>query len=543
MKQLLTVLIVISFLAVPLHARADSPGDARTSIITGNVYLKASDTNNEWKSVSINMPVMQDDTYWVSEDSKAEIQFFGSTYLRADQDTQFQVTSIDESSDTVTISLLSGRVYVDYAGSSDGSLFQIDAPLVSVDADSGARFDVNISNDGVTEVSVVSGSVRIDSESGSSRINAGNMVSFSGSGTAEVSSYTPDDSWMDWNASQDNMLEENSPSAEYLPQSLSDYSYEFDINGSWTYEPYYGEVWAPAIVTPGWAPYTLGRWVWIRGNYVWVSYESWGWVPYHYGRWAFRPGIGWFWVPPSAQQAFWCPGLVAWNYTPTYVSWVPLAPGEVYYGYGNYGPQSINLRNTPTNRIAAPYYRNASISNAVTVVSRETFVSGNEYRKLKLPENPFFRGKYVTVERPPDTRPMRDGRAQFTPPGLPNHQTRLVAQPQEPAQQFRQVNPPGIPNHQTRMVTGPQEPAQQFRQVTPPGMPNHQTRMVAQPQEPAQQFRQVTPPGLPNNQSRTFAQPQQPFGQFRQAASPGTSNNRYIRGKNQSGSNLSSRFN
>jgi hypothetical protein len=461
MKQLLTVLIVMTLFAVPLHASADSPGDARTSLITGNVYLKATDTNNEWQSVSINTPVMQDDTYWVAEGGKAEIQFYGSSYLRVDQDTEFHVTSLDDSSETVMISIQSGRVYVDRENSPEGALFQIDAPPVSVDADSSARFDVNIGNNSVTEISVVSGSVRIDSESGSIRIDAGNMLAVSNSGTAEVSSYVPDDEWMDWNASQDDMLETNSPSAAYLPPSLSDYSYEFDDNGSWTYQPDYGYVWAPAIVTPGWAPYTLGRWVWIQGNYVWVSYETWGWVPYHYGRWAFRTGTGWFWVPPTAQQAFWCPGEVAWNYTPTYVSWVPLAPGEVYYGYGYYGPHSVNLRNAPINNgMVTHAYRNAGVSNAVTVVSRETFVSGSAYRKLKLPENPFSHGKYIAVEKPPDTRPFRNGRVQI---------------PENPAQQFRQVTPPGMPCNQSRVVARPQEPAQQFRQATPPGRPNHQT--------------------------------------------------------------------
>ncbi len=202
MKQLLTVLFVTIFLAVPLHASADSPGDARTSLIIGNVYLKAADTNNEWQTVSINMPVMQNDTYWVSEGGKAVIQFFGSSYLRAEQNTEFNVISIDDSSNTVAINLQRGRVYIDREGSPEGSLFEIDAPYVSVGADSSAQFDVNISNNSITEVSVISGSVRIDSASESTRIYAGDMVAVSNSGVAEVSSYIPDDEWISWNTSR-----------------------------------------------------------------------------------------------------------------------------------------------------------------------------------------------------------------------------------------------------------------------------------------------------------------------------------------------------
>ena len=492
MKQLLTILIVMTFLVIPLRARADSGGNARTSLIAGNVYLKAADTNNEWQSVSINTPVMQDDAYWVAEGGKAEIQFFGSSYLRADQNTEFHVTSLDGSSNTVIISLQSGRVYIDRQDSPQGTFFEIDAPLVSVDADRSARFDVNISNDGDTEISVISGSVNIDSESESTTIYAGDMVAVSNSGAAEVSSYLPDDEWISWNASQDDMLAENSRSAAYLPPSLADYSYEFDNDGNWTYITDYGYVWTPVIVTPDWAPYSIGRWAWIGGNYVWISYETWGWVPYHYGRWAYRTGIGWFWVPPSAQQVYWCPGAVAWDYTSNYVSWVPLAPGEVYYGYGYYGPNSVNLRNVNRRAIrTAPYYENARISNAVTVVSRQTFVSGRVYTRLRIPENPFTQGKAIAMVRPPERGTLQSGRQfrQVTPPQIPqvpNRQIGVVVH-RQPQRQFRQITPPQVPNRQIGVVVH-QQPQRQFRQITPPQipqMPNRQIGVVAWPQQRA----------------------------------------------------------
>ncbi len=528
MKQLLTILIVMTFLVIPLRARADSEGNARTSLIEGNVYLKAADTNNEWQSVTINTPVMQDDAYWVAEGGKAEIQFFGSSYLRADQNTEFHVTSLDGSSNTVIISLQSGRVYIDRQDSPQGTFFEIDAPLVSVDADRSARFDVNISNDGDTEISVISGSVNIDSESESTTIYAGDMVAVSNSGAAEVSSYLPDDEWISWNASQDDMLAENSRSAAYLPPSLADYSYEFDNNGNWTYITDYGYVWTPVIVTPDWAPYSIGRWAWIGGNYVWISYETWGWVPYHYGRWAYRTGIGWFWVPPSAQQVYWCPGAVAWDYTSNYVFWVPLAPGEVYYGYGYYGPNSVNLRNVNRRAIrTAPYYENARISNAVTVVSRQTFVSGRVYTRLRIPENPFTQGKAIAMVRPPERGTLQSGRQfrQVTPPQVPNRQIGVVAH-RQPQRQFRQVTPPQIPqmpNRQIGVVTH-RQPQRQFRQITPPQipqMPNRQIGVVTH-RQPQRQFRQITPPQIPqmpNRQIGVVVQ-RQPQRQFRQVTPP-----------------------
>ena len=80
--------------------------------------------------------------------------------------------------------------------------------------------------------------------------------------------------------------------------------------------------------------------------------EPWGWVPYYYGRWAFLASIGWCWVPPPVTApVLWRPGFVAWILTPTYVSWVPLAPGEIYYGHRYYGPNSVNATNLNINKI------------------------------------------------------------------------------------------------------------------------------------------------------------------------------------------------
>ena len=519
MKHIVTVLIASLMLAAPLSAYADSSGDARTSLITGNVYLTAADTNNQWQSVSINMPVMQDDTYWIAQDARAEIQFYGSSYLRADEDTEFQVTSLGSTSNTATIDLQSGRLYVDYESSAQGSFFEVDTPLVSVDANQDAQFDISIDGNGIVEIAVTSGSVNADSESGSTTIEAGNMVSFSKSGIAEVSSYTPDDAWMQWNASRNYTVAQNSVSAAYLPPSLADYGYEFDNYGNWVYVATYGYVWTPFVVTAGWAPFSVGSWDWMGGNYVWISNEPWGWVPYHYGRWAFRAGIGWFWVPPEPQQAFWCPGAVAWNYTSNYVSWVPLAPGETYYGNGYYGPHSVNMRNggEPVSHKQV-IYSNARITNAVTVVSRQTFASGNAYRKLQIPENPFLKARYTYIQKPPErmgAQPANQFR-QAAQPGLPNSGTRMISRPQQPRNGFRLAVPPQQQNQHNNFVA--RQPANQFRQGTKYGLQNSGTRMISRPQQPRNGFRLAVPPQQQNQHNNFVAR--QPANQFRQVTQP-----------------------
>jgi len=94
----------------------------------------------------------------------------------------------------------------------------------------------------------------------------------------------------------------------------------------------------------GWvSPFQYGYWAWRNGIYCWVPREPWGWISFHYGRWVHTSNHGWAWVPPPRQGIIWNPGAVAWNISSSHVSWIPLAPGEIYYGRRDYGPQSVNI--------------------------------------------------------------------------------------------------------------------------------------------------------------------------------------------------------
>jgi hypothetical protein len=303
----------------------------------------------------------------------------------------------------IQVGVPQGRVYVNYAGSSvQNSVFQVDTPVTSIMSYGPSRFEVDIHEDGYTEVSVLNGSVNVQSQNGSTTVDAGTMLSMGSNQIAELSPMRPEDAWISWNLSRDSALAYRGPSRSYLPISLSVYGNDFDSHGRWVQTADYGYVWTPLNVAVGWAPYRIGRWCWIGGEYVWVSYEPWGWVPYHYGRWAFLASIGWFWVPPpGTAPVYWSPGFVAWIHTPTYVSWVPLAPGEIYYGRRYYGPNSVNITNININRInVTNVYVNARVTNAVTVVSRETFLTGRRVSMANAPANPFHGGVRVAIGGP-----------------------------------------------------------------------------------------------------------------------------------------------
>ena len=411
MKKVMVVgSIIVLLLVAAVNASANDIGTARLSLIQGDVVVMTGDTGNEWVAASINLPLLPGDRVWVPADSRTEVQFLGRSYLRADRYTEVTLTRFewDRNSHFIQAAVPEGRAYVNYRSSAGrNSVFQVDTPLVSVMAYENTKYEIQVRDDGYTEVSVLDGVVYVESQSGNTRVTRGNMISIGTGYYAEMSPLGLRSEWIRWNQSRDSQLIRYRTSSRYLPPELDVYSNDFDEHGRWVYVSDYGYVWNPTVVVGGWAPYRHGRWVWMHDDYVWVSYEPWGWAPYHYGRWAFRIGIGWFWVPPAINAVFWSPGFVAWIYTPTYVSWVPLAPREPYYGYGHYGPHSVNLRNVNIRTVnVTNVYVNSRVTNAVTVVHRDTFLTGKQMKVDGRPANPFVPGARVSPGRP-DIRPVK----------------------------------------------------------------------------------------------------------------------------------------
>jgi len=296
-----------------------------------------------------------------------------------------------------------GRLYIHYKKSFENdSLFQVDTPLISATAYSSARFDIRVYEEGYTEVSVIDGAVYVEGRQGNTRVDSGTMISV-GADSFRLSPIRHNDEWLNWNMSRDSYsyAAVTGMSRKYLPTTLDMFCADFDQYGHWVHTPDYGYVWSPRATVRTWVPYRQGRWVWMHDDYVWVSDEPWGWAPYHYGRWAFRIDIGWFWVPPAVNDIYWSPGFVAWIYTPTYVSWVPLAPGELYYGYGDYGHHSVNIHKNKGKHInKTNVYVNSKVNHAVTVVHHDTFVKGKQRKVVDAPDNPFIAGIKVSPGRP-----------------------------------------------------------------------------------------------------------------------------------------------
>ena len=373
------------------------------SLLEGEVQIYTEETG-EWVPASINMPIKEGDRIWAADRGRVEFHFKDGTYLRLDQKSALEVLNVEKNS--YQLHLSTGHLFANYQGKDD-TVLQIDTPESSVRAYEKGKFRVDVFDSGRTEITNFRGAVYAESREGRTQIERGRTLYITERGEAEFGPLPPADEWEKWNRQRDTKLAEWRPPSKNLPEDLRSYSRDFDDNGRWVYSEEYGQVWTPnVVVSVGWAPYRLGRWVWLGGDYTWVSYEPWGWVPYHYGRWSLVASIGWCWVPPLRGAVHWGPGYVGWVVTPTHVSWVPLAPREIYYGHGNYGPHSVNITkvNVTNINVEKVVYKNVRATNAVTVIHRDTFVTGRHVDE-KVQENPFLRERIHVGG--PDIRPER----------------------------------------------------------------------------------------------------------------------------------------
>jgi hypothetical protein len=426
MKTLKLLVLISILIFLPGYGFSYSLENLRISLIDGDVQIKTEDTG-EWVPASINIPLRDGDSVWVPEQGRTELQLIEGTLLRLDQESALEILTVEKNSSQFY--LTEGRAYANFTGGR-GSLLQIDTPLSSVRAYERADFRIDVNRSGQTTISVYRGLVYAESQSGKTRVEAGNALSVGQGNYAELSPLGPADEWERWNKNRDRQLAQRKPPSRYLPEELRGYSNDLEENGTWTYAREYGYVWRPSVVmSAGWAPYQVGRWVWMAGDYVWVSYEPWGWMPYHYGRWAFVVSLGWCWVPPVHGAIYWGPGFVGWVYTPAYVAWVPLAPGEIYYGHGYYGPHSVNITNVNVTNIYVnnTAYKNIHIHNAVTAVQHDTFVNG-KHKYVEAKENLFL------------SKEAHSGRPNITPDkNMARPVAREIAEIKKPPQTVTQI--------------------------------------------------------------------------------------------------------
>jgi len=423
---------------------ASQPGVARVSWIRGDVSTQRGD-NGEWVASIVNTPISQGDRVATGDRSRAELQLDFADTLRMSDRVTAKIATLTHSQ--ILLQVGEGlTTYTVNRGAEANS--EIDTPNAAVRPLGEGEYRILVNSDAETQVTILRGSAEISTSQGSTRVDAGQMITIAGTDAPQyrVAQAPPRDDWDRWNSDRDRVIagsEGQRNTNRYYTGSQ-----DLDSYGRWVTVPDYGRVWVPNA-GPGWAPYRSGRWVWQPYfGWTWVSYEPWGWAPYHYGRWL-PYGAGWAWWPGpvAAYPAYypvWAPAYVSFfgfgggvgvgvgfGFGFGNVGWLPCGPGDWYHpGYGRYG-HSFNVVSVHNTTIVhngwAPLhgggrgfsnvneaFRNDHVRAGMssmdsrsfgrgTVPAHQTSLSAGEFRNAsmvsgKMPVNP-GRGSYSASTR------------------------------------------------------------------------------------------------------------------------------------------------
>ncbi|HWQ36054.1 MAG TPA: DUF6600 domain-containing protein [Blastocatellia bacterium] len=380
------LLLLTSLPALGLFALGDEPilRVARVSLLQGEVsYQRAGSPNNDWFDATINTPLGENDQLYTGSGGRVEVQFTGRNLVRLDHNTNLKITQFTTGTTQLALSVGTATFRIESLDRRQFELvsakdpdrdeplyFEVDTPTVAVTFLKDGSYRLNVLEDGTTEVIVRRGQAEVYNQAfGTIPVRQGRRMTIEGSDVEawRVTKLEDKDEWDRWNDRRNDELYARTElrSSRYVPYGVAGL-YELDYYGDWYDTPDYGWVWSPRIVTVGWAPYRSGYWRWYPAyGWTWISYEPWGWAPYHYGRWAYYRSR-WCWVPHGGfgvtlSSWSWHPSLVVFfgwggggyrsgyrdgyrnGYRDGYydrVGWIPLAPGERYFG--SYGRTVVN---------------------------------------------------------------------------------------------------------------------------------------------------------------------------------------------------------
>jgi len=176
------------------------------------------------------------------------------------------------------------------------------------------------------------------------------------------------------------------------------------------------------------------------------------------------------------------------------VAWVPLAPGEIYYGYGYYGPWSRNIATINVNTVVVNRtYVNARANNSVVVVRRDSFGTGRR-NPVRIAENPF-----VDVQRR-----QRENITIAPPPLKPQQPIVIAPERRDPVTrrplERQRARPETMENrHVTPAVPAPQPAKRPERPVAPQSPSSVQQQPSRQQTLPPERYRRIRPEEMKND--------------------------------------------
>lgn len=502
---LLFGLLLLSLLALPARAadEPDPPSRAgRLAELHGQVWIYATDSN-EWIPAARNRPVTSGDRLSTEADGRAEVRI-GSTVLRVAPNTELEIRELDD--EHLSLQLHSGSVAARLRTREAANEFDLftEEGRFRAERSGSYRFD---RTDDTSAATAYTGQVSYESDGTALTVQQGQRVEFwKQRGAPQYATSNPQrDDFGDWVASRDSR-EERSVSSRYVSPEMTGVE-DLDRYGRWEQNDEYGPLWIPVTVAPGWAPYRMGHWAWVRPwGWTWVDDAPWGFAPFHYGRWVYYRN-SWCWTPGRyVARPVYAPALVAWvggphvsvSVTvgrPPTVGWFPLGPREIYVPGYRVSPRYVRnvngthvtnitnvttIINNPAQFMAGARYVNRGLPNAVTVVPASVV-------ERRQPVAPAF--------RPVNERELRDIRRD-----RPRAEAPVAAPPRWAPGSREVVDPrvsrPGARTGVPGVVTRPAPPVAQQ-----PGMPPREQGNgpnVGRPDDRDRRGRDTQPPATSN---------------------------------------------
>jgi hypothetical protein len=405
------LLLVVSTIGVVVAQVADVPAGPgpgavgrtppRLGFIDGQVSFWRPGAE-EWVTARLNTALAPGDELYTGSPGNVELQIGGRAYVRAWAGTQLGLASLEP--DFVQLKVTTGYVSLDLRRLDPGHTIEVDTPNAAFTIEVPGYYRIDVTENRTTFITRRSGRATVTPAAGSAATVApSEEVVVEGPDGSRVATYVaPElDVWDRWNYARTEALID-SLSIRYVPGDVYGID-DLDHHGAWRDVDTYGAVWVPTGVPGGWAPYSMGSWMWDPYyGWTWVDSAAWGWAPYHYGRWVYVSDV-WAWAPgPMVVRPVYAPALVAFLGVRVGISlgipgptlgWVALGWGEPlipwwgpvgfigvprWLGWG--GPRIVNDTVVGRTRVIHAdeihAYRNVGVGHAVTVIPRDRFGHG-----------------------------------------------------------------------------------------------------------------------------------------------------------------------
>jgi hypothetical protein len=309
------------------------PAVGHISMVQGDASIQRGDSG-DWIAATVNTPLEAGDRVSTGNGSRVEVQLDYADVVRLDENSTIKIT--DLTSSHIQVQVGQGLVSYDVFGNSQADS-EIDTPNAALHPLRQGEYRIEVNSNSESEMTVRDGQAEISEPQGSTRVEAGQLITVQGTDNPQyqVVNAPASDDFDKWNLDRDQQIE-NASSWQHSDRYYAG-AQDLDQYGHWENVPDYGQVWVPDQ-NSDWAPYRDGTWEWEPYyGWTWVSYEPWGWAPYHYGRW-FVYGGSWAWWPgPIGVYGGWGYNPI---WAPAYVSFFGWGGGfgfGVGFGFGSFG--------------------------------------------------------------------------------------------------------------------------------------------------------------------------------------------------------------